>query len=72
MLPITKIRGLIVDNQSGAILWIINGIISTGALLLSCEYIYKKYKKRWIKIVMIGIIIVTIFSILMQILNFPQ
>lgn len=60
------------DNQSSSIIWIINGIISAGTLLLSCRYVYRKYKKRWIKISMIGIIVVTIFSISMQILNFPQ
>lgn len=60
------------DNQSDAFLWIINGILSAGNLLWSCEYMYKEYKKRWIKIITIGIIVVTIFSISMQILNFPS
>lgn len=60
------------NNQGDAIIWIINGLLSMVTLLLSCEYVYKKYKKRWMKIAMIGILIVTIFSIAMQILNFPQ
>ena len=60
------------DNQSDSFLWIINGILSAGNLLWSCKYMYKKYKKRWIRITMIGIFIITTLSVSMQILNFPN
>ena len=59
------------DNQLDAFMWIINGMLSAGTLLWSCECLYREHKKRWIKIAQIGIIIVTFFSISMQTLNFP-
>lgn len=58
-------------TKTDTVIWIISGIISTAALLLSLIQVLDT-KKRWARLLLGGIVIISIFSATMRIVNFPR